>query len=321
VAEFSEIWVFSEKPSFTAELIGGGRSLLPAVGGRLTAVIYGSREKAEEAIQYGADRVLWLENPLGSEVPVENIVPTLARQIEDQKPRLVLIGTTRRGRAVAGRLAARLGTTVITDVNQLTYQDGELLARHMIFGGGAVRLEKPRGETILATAGLGVFVSPGLGHPAGGDIQKIELVEPEWQVTLRDRKVRMAAPVNLVAARKIVCVGRGVGKKEDLSLVEDLARALNAEIACTRPIAEGLNWLPRERYIGVSGAQVRPDLYVGVGVSGQVQHTVGMSMSRMVVAINKDANAPIFSQTDYSLVGDLYTLVPLLSEALKNRKP
>ena len=106
--------------------------------------------------------------------------------------------------------------------------------------------------------------------------------------TLRERKPRPAAAVNLPAARRVVCAGRGLARQEDLGLVNELAKVLGAEVACTRPLAEGLDWLPRERYIGISGATIKPDLYLGVGVSGQAQHVIGMSDSRVVVAINKD---------------------------------
>ena len=103
-------------------------------------------------------------------------------------------------------------------------------------------------------------------------------------------------------------------------MINELAQALNAEVACTRPLAEGLDWLPRERYIGISGANIRPDLYLGVGVSGQVQHMIGMRDSRVVVAINKDKEAPIFAQADYGIVGDLYEIVPALIKAIKERR-
>ncbi len=147
----------------------------------------------------------------------------------------------------------------------------------------------------------------------------VPFVEPEWRLTRRESKPRPPATVNLAAAKKVVCAGRGLARQEDLALVKELAQTLGAEVACTRPLAEGLGWLPRERYIGISGANVKPHLYLGVGVSGQVQHTVGMRESRLVVAINKDSQAPIFAQADYGIVGDLYTVVPALIAALKEK--
>jgi electron transfer flavoprotein alpha subunit len=145
-------------------------------------------------------------------------------------------------------------------------------------------------------------------------------VEPPWRAALRERKTRPASKVNLAGAKKVVCAGRGLARQDDRALVNELAQCLAAEVACTRPLAEGLGWLPRERYIGISGATVRPDLYLGVGVSGQVQHLIGMSDARLVVAINKDQNAPIFQQADYGIAGDLYAVVPALIKAIKERK-
>lgn len=103
-------------------------------------------------------------------------------------------------------------------------------------------------------------------------------------------------------------------------MIEELAQALSAEVACTRPLAEGLNWLPRERYIGISGVMIKPDLYIGIGVSGQAQHMIGMNESRVVVAINKDRGAPLVAQADYAIEGDLYAVVPALIRAIKAHK-
>ena len=139
-------------------------------------------------------------------------------------------------------------------------------------------------------------------------------------ITLVERKPRQVESVNLAAARRVVSVGRGLEKQEDLALIEELARALEAEVGCTRPIAEGVNWMARERYIGVSGAMLKPDLFVAVGVSGQVQHMVGATGAKTIVAINKDKNAPVFKQADYGIVGDLYEVVPQLVESLKAGK-
>ena len=166
-----------------------------------------------------------------------------------------------------------------------------------------------------------MYLTPWPGKPElDGEIQPIDWIEPAWQAKLIERRSRGGGSVNLAAAKRVVCPGRGVAQQEDLSMIEELAQALSAEMACTRPLAEGLGWLPRERYIGISGAMIKPDLYLGIGVSGQAQHTIGMSESRVVVAINKDRNAPLVTQSDYAIEGDLYQVVPALIRALKARK-
>lgn len=319
MATNEDLWVFSEKSELLFELIGGAHHLAEHTGGNVVAVVLGPRLLAEQAIAHGADRSIWM----GEQKPgmlVEDVVPTLAQLVEDQMPYGVLIGATTRGRAVTGRLAARVNTAAITDVKAFVFQGDQLQAWHMIFGGGAVRLERSLSTTMLATAGPGVFEALPVDASRKGEISETAFIEPAWRLTLRECTPRGAANVNLPAAKKVICSGRGVAHQEDLAMVEELARVLGGEIACTRPLAEGLGWLPRERYIGISGANVRPDLYLGVGVSGQVQHLVGMADSRMVVAINTDPNAPIFSQTDYGIVNDLYAVVPALIQAIKARK-
>ncbi len=320
MAEGRDIWAFSEKESLLAELIAGARELAGQTGGQATALVLGGRAQAEAALARGAQRVLWLGEPQNDRL-VDDYVPTLAGLVEEGRPYAVLVGATRRGRAVAGRLAARLGVTALADVLEFTFEGQELHARHMIFGGGAVRVERPLAQPVVATVGPGVFQAQPPRQPDGQpEIKEAPFVAPNVRMALRERKARPAAAVNLSAAKKVVCAGRGVACQEDLALVNELAQALGAEVACTRPLAEGLDWLPRERYIGISGAMIKPDLYLGVGVSGQAQHVIGMSDSRVVAAINKDQNAPIFAQADYAIPDDLYTIVPALIRALKERK-
>lgn len=319
MAERQDIWVFSEKEPLLAELAAGGRSLAQITGGKVVALVLGPRTLAESMLSRGADRVLWLGEPAEG-VLVDDYVPTLSGLLEQGQPYALLAGATRRGRAVAGRLAARCGGTVLTDVLEFTFEGQELRARHMIFGGGAVRVERPLSQPVIATVGPGVLEATPAVPGGQGEITEVPFIPPTVKMTLRERKPRPSASVNLNAARRVVCAGRGVARREDLELVGELARALGAELACTRPLAEGLDWLPRERYIGISGAMIKPDLYLGVGVSGQAQHVIGMNDSRLVVAINKDQNAPIFSHADYAITADLYAVVPAILQALKQRR-
>ena len=319
MARNCDVWVFSEKPALLAELIAAAGGLATASQGAVAAIVLGPRHAVDEALARGAAKVLWLGEQKSGTM-VEDYVPTLAGLLAQDPPYALLVGSTRRGRAVAGRLAARAGVSAITDVTQFLLDGGARQARHMIFGGGAERVEAPRSELMLATVGPGVFDAQPPAAGSQGEVVEVPFVEPEWRIRLRELKPRPVASVNLAAARRVVCAGRGLVRREDLALVNALAEALGAEVACTRPLAEGLDWLPRERYIGISGAMIRPDLYLGVGVSGQVQHTVGMSDTRLVVAINKDQNAPIFEMADYGIVGDLYAIVPALIKALKARR-
>lgn len=314
----TEIWAYSEKPSLLAELIGGAHLLAEKVNGTVAAVVLGQKDLAEKAAALGAAKVFWLgeknENNL-----VEDYIPTIGQLLKTNKPTLLLIGATQRGKAAAGRLAAQLHTSAVTDVKDIVVDGNNLLFQHMIFGGGAVRMEQAKTEVTIATVGSGIFQTPEKST-APGKIVDVPFVEPAWKIKFVEKREKKSSAVNLAAAKRVVCPGRGVSKREDLVLIDELAHLLEAEIGCTRPLAEGLDWYPRERYIGVSGATIKPELYFGVGVSGQVQHMIGATDSQIIVAVNKDKNAAIFRQADYGVIGDLYTFLPALISALKARK-
>ncbi|NPV75407.1 MAG: electron transfer flavoprotein subunit alpha/FixB family protein [Anaerolineae bacterium] len=310
-----EMWVFAEKPALQAELLACAKTL----GDAAAAVVLGNQAAVDQAFAQGADKVFWLgEKP--DHLLLDDYVPTLAALLKEQKPAGMLVGATRRGKAIAGRLGAALGVTVLADVKKFIAEGDSLQVSHMVFGGAAVRLEKAVTDIMLATVSFGIVEALPPDPSRKGEVVKVAFVEPKWKAVLRERKPRPPSSVNLAAAKKVVCPGRGIAKKEDLEMIFELARLLEAEVGATRPLTEGLDWLPRERYIGVSGAFVKPDLYLGVGVSGQAQHTVGITESRVIVAINKDGEAPLFSQSDYGIVGDLYQIVPALINALKARK-
>lgn len=314
-----DVWIYSEKPALLAELINGARLLAEELGGSTAVAVIGPRVEAEEIISLGADKVFWLGEKKDDTL-VEDYIPTLVKLLEEHKPAALLVGATKRGKAVAGRVAANLGVSAITDAKEFMIEDGKLSVRHMIFGGGAMRFEKSLSETMLVTVGLGMYEVPVADAGRKGEIVEVPFVEPAWRVKFSERREKKVTSVNLAAAKRVVCPGRGVGKQEDMAMISELAKELEAEIGCTRPLAEGLDWLPRETYIGVSGAFIKPELYIGIGVSGQVQHTIGVTDSRVIVAINKDKNASIFKQADYGIVGDLYAVVPALIKVLKARK-
>ncbi|WP_258361130.1 electron transfer flavoprotein subunit alpha/FixB family protein [Moorella sulfitireducens] len=307
-----KVWIIAEKPQGTAELIAGAKNFTDNV----TALVIGPQERAEQAVRLGAGKVYWL-GEAGPGMMWEDYTDTILSLLQQENPALMLVHATKRGKLLAGRLAANLGTTVLTDVMELTWEVDRFKATRRVYGGSAVRQERALTGTTIATVGSGVFTP--LPEEAGrtGTIIEVPFVEPKIRIKLVEKKKRETVSVNLPAAKRIVCVGRGLARQEDLGLVEELARLLEAEMACTRPIAEGLNWMPRERYIGVSGAMVKPDLYLALGVSGQIQHMVGANQSRTIAAVNTDKAAPIFNQADYGIVGDLKKIVPALIARFK----
>jgi electron transfer flavoprotein alpha subunit len=250
---------------------------------------------------------------LGEEAAAVLADACLSRGVE-----LIGLPATVYWREVAARLAVQLDGSCTTDVVALRRQeDGTLLADRHLYGGlvvGTFALQRrPVVVTLPAPVATSLAAAP-LAPPAeepAGDLPPKRLLER--------RPLEGAA--DLAAARRIVAVGRGLRAAEDLVLIDELAGALNAAVGCTRPLAEDLRWLTKDRQIGLTGQTVRPDLYVAVGLSGQIQHLVGMRDSGVVVAINTNPAAPIFEVADLGVVGDLYEIVPLLVAALASRSP
>ena len=297
MSALSKVWVVSEAPERFAKLGAVGRRL----GERVEAVAVGEGA-AQAAASCGAEAVhtvAVLEGGL-----VEDWAAAIAGAVGEHAPRAVLFAAGKRTRLMAARVAAELGTRVLNDVGRIWVDDdGALLAEHMVYGGKAFAVERVRENSAVALLTEGLLVSELPASVAAS-------------ARLVERRPRTVESVNLAAARRVVSVGRGVAAQEDLALVDELAAALEAEVGCTRPVAEGSGWMARERYIGVSGALLKPDLFVAVGLSGQIQHMVGANSAKTIVAVNKDKNAPVFKQCDYGIVADLYEVLPKLSAAL-----
>ena len=236
-------------------------------------------------------------------VVVESAAATVCGLVADKAPEIVLVEPTRRMKVIAGKLAAKQGTSVITDAKSI--ENG--VATSLFFGGIANRKAKSAVGISVFTVAPSVF---GDAQPSGTDVVEEVAYVADDSVKLRSREALPPAGVDLTAAKNIVAAGRGFTAEEDLQLARDLAAKIDAEVGCTRPLTEAVNWMPRETYIGVSGLMLSPEVYVGIGVSGQMQHMVGVNTAKTVIAINKDQHAPIFEQADYGLVGDLKAVLP-----------
>jgi len=302
------VWVFADKASPLAELCAGGRQL----GEKVTAVVLGTEESAQQAIKRGADQVYWLGSKAEDKM-FEDYTCTIAGLLAKHRPELLLVNASKRTKVVAGRLAAILGASVITNAIEFRTgeHNGDLQVSHIVYGGLAVRLEKPLSDIAIATVGNGVFRAETDSNRQGSIIEP-PFVEDSCKLRLLESRVKDTESVNLASAARVVGVGRGIGKQEGLAMVYELAKKLKAEVACTRPVAEEEKWMSPERYIGVSGAMIKPDMYLALGISGQIQHMTGAKGARVIIAVNKDINAPIFEQADYGLVGDMYKVVPAL---------
>jgi electron transfer flavoprotein alpha subunit len=311
------IWVFAENREQMLELLNAGKELAADFGTKLAAFAW-DKQLAQEYITYGADEILLLP-PLADDQPLESCVPVIADVAKTEDPDVFFIAATQRGKEIAARLAARLNTGLCSGCSGFKVdKEKKLLAmERMLFGGLAVQTLVPTARPQMATIPPRTFDPAAPQEGKAGNIRELPAVPPSAvKVVSRTAKVREA--VDITEAKIVVCVGRGVEKKEDVELARELARVLGGEVACSRPVAEELHWLPEEVYLGISGKKIKPDLYVGVGVSGQIQHVTGIRDTKVIFAINKDENAPIFDAADYGIVGDLYQVVPKLIQELKS---
>ena len=285
-------WIIAVEPEIAA-LIEHGR----AVGGSVVAVTVGGTPVA------GVDRIV--DVPLAEGVPAEAAAPAVAAAVAAEAGDVVLAADKPAERVLAGAVAARLGAPYLHGLKKIGQGSAELSR----FGGIAL-------ETVSFDTAV-VAVLDGGAVPEG-EAPAAEAASGEYyEATVTGQDKVDVSSANLGSAKRIVAAGRGFKAEEDLKLAEDLAAAIGAELACSRPLAEGADWMSADRYIGVSGQSVAPDLYIAVGISGQIQHTVGMVDSKVVVAVNNDDKAPIFEGADYGIVADLYEALPAIVEAAK----
>jgi electron transfer flavoprotein alpha subunit len=310
------IWVFGEGRDQTLELLNAGRNAAKAFETKLVAFTP-NRPLAQEYIAHGADEVFVLP-PLAAGQPLESYVPVLAETARQEDPDIFFIAATARGKEMAARVATRLETGLCSGCTGFGFDQERKLLRmeRMVFGGAAVQRVMCTTRPQMATIPPRTFEPATIQDGRTGTISELPSA-PLSAVKVIKRSPKTKAEVNITEARIVVCVGRGLNKKEDVELARQLAHVLGGEVGCTRPIAEELRWLPEDVYLGISGKKIKPDLYIGLGISGQIQHVTGIRDSKVILAVNRDENAPIFEAADYGIVGDLYQVVPKLIEELK----
>ena len=266
----------------------------------------------DESLALNAERAYYFGSL--EETSFVNYIPGVAAKLKELAPELVLVELSRNGRLAAAQIAVAFGTSVLTDASSFTVEDGKVVTTRMVYGGKAIKTESA-GATAVVCANFSEYKAE-TEAPAG---EVISMAAPENEgVKLTGKTHKVVQAVNLNAATKVVGVGRGFSSEESLNVAKELAEVLGAELACTRPIAEEEKWMPTERYIGVSGTMIKPSLYIAAGISGQIQHMVGVNQAGTIIAINKDEHAPIFSACDYGIVGDVNTVIPALIEKLKD---
>jgi len=316
------------------ELLGKARDLAKDLDTDVTAVLIGSDVKglADELAEYGADKVIVVDDPELKEYRTEPYTHALASVINEFKPDIVLVGATAIGRDLGPRVSARVATGLTADctvleigdfpLNPLPNQEqkhGQLLMTRPAFGGNTIAtIACPDNRPQMATVRPGVMQKI---EPIAGAKANIVEFNPGFTpdnkyVEILEVVKAVSDTVDIMDAKILVSGGRGVGSKENFKLLEDLAAVLGGTVSCSRAVTDS-GWLPRDLQVGQTGKTVRPNVYFAIGISGAIQHVAGMEESDIIIAINKDEDAPIFDVADYGIVGDLNKIVPQLTEAIK----
>ena len=290
--------VIAERADAARELAAGARTMADEV----VLVSFG---EAPEAV---ADKVARIDVPEGS--VLDDAADTVISVFDAEQPAIVLVEPTRHMKTIAGKLAAHANTSVITDV--MSFEGAG--ARSLYFGGVGERVQEAAGGVAVYTVGAGAF--EGAEASGANAVEDVAWVAPANPVKLVSSKPRALSGVDLGKADVVVAAGRGFAEEAELDLARALCDKLGAGLACSRPLTEGVDWLPAELYVGVSGLMLSPKAYVACGISGQMQHMVGCNRAGTMFAINKDKNAPVFKQCDYGLVGDVKDVLPALAAAL-----
>jgi electron transfer flavoprotein alpha subunit len=299
------------------EALSEARRLADALSTKVESVVVGAGASglASELGSYGADRVHAFDSPELSAYATEPYARAVAQVVEASKPFAVLVPYTSMGKDLAPRLAAKVGGGLVSDCISLTLGDGRLVARRPMYSGKAYATVAWQGEPQIATLRANVFA---LGKPDAA--RKAELVAGKVDATARARvtavHAKAAGKLELTESQVIVSGGRGLKGPEHFPLVEGLAAAMGAAVGASRAVVDA-GWVDHQMQVGQTGKTVSPTLYIACGISGAIQHLAGMSSSKVIVAINKDADAAIFKVANYGIVGDVFEVLPKLTEAAK----
>ena len=319
------IWAFAQQRggkvfSGAFELLAVGRRLADASGGTLTAVLFGHNTGAlaAELVARGADRALVADDPALASFIDDQYAALLKSWIRAEKPDLVLGNSSLYGRALFPRLAAELSVGLVADAGSIEIKDGKPVVQKAIYGGKAFTEYTFSGDSpwLVTMRPKSASESPNTEHEGSTESKPATLPSPKLQLIAAETTA--AGAVSLTEADIIVSGGRGLKATENYQMVEDLARVLGAAAGASRAIVDA-GWVPYERQVGQTGKTVNPKLYVACGISGAIQHLVGMQSSRVIVAINKDPDAPIFKVATFGVNGDLFAYLPEITRVFRQK--
>jgi len=302
----------------TFEALGAGAQLAAALGGQVEAALLGNglRNLPDILARYGAAKVYVADDPALARYSAEGYTNTLAAFLGKVEPAIVLVGATALGKDLAPRLAARLGVGLACDCTALEIADGRLVATRPIYAGKALARVKLNGDPQIATLRPNVLPVPEPATEARAVVEPVVAAAGNIRARVVDIIGAGEGEVDVAEANIIVSGGRGVGGPEGFAPIRSLARTLKAAVGASRAAVDA-GWIEHSHQVGQTGKTVTPNLYIACGISGAIQHLAGMKTSKVIVAINKDPEAPIFKVANYGIVGDLFTVVPLLEKEFK----
>lgn len=330
IADYKGVWVFAEQregelQKVSLELLGEGRRVADKLGVKLTALLLGNNIEglATTLAKHGADEVLVADDKNLEHYTTDAYTKVICDLANERKPGILFVGATFIGRDLGPRIAARLTTGLTADCTSIDVEveNGDLLATRPAFGGNLMAtIACPDHRPQMAT------VRPGVFSKLADEDRKFTVEEVAVELNDSDIRTKIVEIVkeakeivDISEANFIVAGGRGVGAKENFAILEELAEALGGTVAGSRAAVEN-GWIERDYQVGQTGKTVRPNIYVACGISGAIQHVAGMQDSDLIIAINKDASAPIMQTADYAVVGDLLKVVPEMTAQLKAMK-
>ena len=340
-AQYKGVFVFAQQvdnevSGIAYELLGKAKELAEPLKTDVTAVLIGSGVKnlADNLAEYGADKVIVVDDPELKEYRTEPYAHALASVINEYKPEIMLVGATAIGRDLGPTVSARVATGLTADCTVLEIGDfplvpvpgkeneqlhNQLLMTRPAFGGNTIAtIACPYNRPQMATVRPGVMqkIDPIAGAKAEVVDYNPGFTPNNKYVTIKEVVKAVSDIKDIMDAKILVSGGRGVGSPENFKILEDLAAVLGGQVSCSRAVVDS-GWKPKELQVGQTGKTVRPNVYFAIGISGAIQHVAGMEESDIIVAINKDEDAPIFDVADYGVVGDLNKIVPALTAAIK----
>jgi len=326
--DFKDVWVFAEQhdgeiQSITFELLGEGRKLADSLGMKLCAILLGSKVEARSAelIARGADKVYLVDNPALEHFQDESYANVIIDLVNRHKPNVILCGASTIGRSLVSRVAVRVNAGLTADCTALAIdpKTKNLLQTRPAFGGNIMAtIETPHARPQMATVRHKVMKEAEVNSARKGEVSLETIAEVLFQAKARRLKFvpEVETTMNIAEANIIVSGGRGLQTSENFQLLRELADVIGGGVGASRAAVDS-NWIPYSHQVGQTGKTVCPKIYIAVGISGQIQHLAGMQSSDIIVAINKDADAPIFKVATYGIVGDLFTIVPLLTQQFR----